>query len=282
MILSAIAPWFGSKRTLAPEIVKHFGPHDTYYEPFCGSCAVLFAKPPSRLEVASDKHSDVINLLKCLREEKQARAIWEFVERMPVSETMFAEASERMKSPIEDEYYCDQFRAIDFLVVSWQGPSGLAGTKNKPRFAKRNTASGGSTAARWRNVGQSIPAWHERLRNVEFRNMDAFEIIEDIPDREGVLVYIDSPYADGSRKGGEYVFDFEPEQHRQLAAMLQRFQYAQVIVSYYACQEIDELYPTFVRHDLTAARKLNNTAGGETSTVDAGECLYVNRGAESK
>ena len=167
MILSAPLPWFGSKRTLAPEIVKHFGPHDTYYEPFCGSCAVLFAKSPSRLEVASDKHSDVINLLKCLREEKQDRAIWEFVERMPVSETMFAEAAERMKSPIEDEYYCDQFRAIDFLVVSWQGPSGLAGTKNKPRFAKRNTASGGSTAARWRNVGQSIPAWHERLRNVE-------------------------------------------------------------------------------------------------------------------
>lgn len=37
MKISAIAPWFGSKRTLAPRIVEVLGEHRAYWEPFCGS-----------------------------------------------------------------------------------------------------------------------------------------------------------------------------------------------------------------------------------------------------
>lgn len=44
-IITAIAPWFGSKRTLAPRIVAELGSHRAYWEPFCGSMAVLLAKP---------------------------------------------------------------------------------------------------------------------------------------------------------------------------------------------------------------------------------------------
>lgn len=44
MKIRAIAPWFGGKRTLAEEIVRELGKHTQYFEPFCGSAAVLFAK----------------------------------------------------------------------------------------------------------------------------------------------------------------------------------------------------------------------------------------------
>lgn len=37
-------PWFGSKRTMADEIVAELGKHTQYFEPFCGSMAVLLAK----------------------------------------------------------------------------------------------------------------------------------------------------------------------------------------------------------------------------------------------
>lgn len=37
--ITAIAPWFGSKRTLAPRIVAELGKHTSYFEPFCGSCS---------------------------------------------------------------------------------------------------------------------------------------------------------------------------------------------------------------------------------------------------
>ena len=32
--ITAIAPWFGGKRTLAPKIVQQLGKHTQYFEPF--------------------------------------------------------------------------------------------------------------------------------------------------------------------------------------------------------------------------------------------------------
>ena len=48
MKIKAIAPWYGSKRTLAPRIINQLGPHTTYVEPFAGSLVapgVAFNKP---------------------------------------------------------------------------------------------------------------------------------------------------------------------------------------------------------------------------------------------
>ena len=60
--IGAIAPWFGSKRSMAPIIVSELGPHSAYWEPFCGSMAVLMAKPPCIMETVNDLHADLINL----------------------------------------------------------------------------------------------------------------------------------------------------------------------------------------------------------------------------
>ena len=43
--IKAIVPSFGGKRTLAPQIVAELGEHRAYWEPFCGSMAVLIAIP---------------------------------------------------------------------------------------------------------------------------------------------------------------------------------------------------------------------------------------------
>ena len=38
-----IVKWTGTKRLQSNEIIKYFPNYiDTYYEPFCGSCSVLF------------------------------------------------------------------------------------------------------------------------------------------------------------------------------------------------------------------------------------------------
>jgi DNA adenine methylase len=46
--ITALVPWFGSKRTLAPEIVLELGPHRWYGEPFLGSGAVLIRRTARR------------------------------------------------------------------------------------------------------------------------------------------------------------------------------------------------------------------------------------------
>lgn len=51
-VIGALQPWFGSKRNLAPEIVRELGPHVKYDEPCCGSCAVLLANALHRFKRA--------------------------------------------------------------------------------------------------------------------------------------------------------------------------------------------------------------------------------------
>lgn len=41
MKITALAPWFGSKRTLAPRIIAELGKHSAYWEPFCGSLTLV-------------------------------------------------------------------------------------------------------------------------------------------------------------------------------------------------------------------------------------------------
>ena len=48
--IGAILPYFGGKRNLASRIIDFLGPHRVYWEPFCGSMAVLFAKEPVVME----------------------------------------------------------------------------------------------------------------------------------------------------------------------------------------------------------------------------------------
>ena len=51
---TALAPWFGSKRNLAPTIAEELGPHCCYFEPFCGSVAARIESgfdPPSQMNV---------------------------------------------------------------------------------------------------------------------------------------------------------------------------------------------------------------------------------------
>ncbi len=275
--LAAPLPYFGSKRLTAPQIVRHFRPHTSYYDLFAGSHAVVVAKEPSRLEVASELNPDVVNLLKCLANDTHGYELFLFAARHPISEQRFMRAAQRMSEPMPEGEF-NYIRAWDFLLTSWQGPSGLAGTTAKLRFAKRNTSSGGSTAARWRAVAESIPAWHERLRNVEFRNQSAFEILEDIPDRDDVVIYADPPYHGETRRGGKYLFELHPKKHARLAEALNRFNKACIVVSYYVHPELDRMYEGWDRHQIEAPRKLNNTSGGQTDAIDAGEVVYVKRG----
>ncbi len=45
MKIGSLLPYYGCKRTLAPQIIEQLGDHRIYWEPFCGSCSVLFTKP---------------------------------------------------------------------------------------------------------------------------------------------------------------------------------------------------------------------------------------------
>ncbi len=242
MKIKALAPWFGSKRNLAPTIVKLMGEHRVYWEPFCGSMAVLLAKPPCEMETVNDLHGDLINLAKVIQDKELGFQLYDKLSRTLYAEQLFREAKERWISGDGIYGAPDIDRAYDYFVASWMGINGFSGTKrNNYQFALRWCVGGGQGATRWMNVVGSVPAWHKRIQNVVIINRDAFKILENIKDETGVAIYIDPPYFIFD-KGSKYTHDFEDENHVELRDLLDRFKKARVIVSYYDHPKVEMLY----------------------------------------
>lgn len=236
-------PWFGAKRNLAPRIVEMFPKHSAYWEIFCGSLAVLFEKGPCSMETVNDKHGDLINLCNVLRVEATAVELYSRLSRLVFHEDLFHHEAElyrqRGQSPAPDDPSVD--RAENFMICSWFGRNGAAGTQSYNQgFCMRYTKNGGHAAKRWHSAVESIPDWHERLRNVTCVNRDAFELLDRIEDSEGVVIYADPPYL---TKGAKYIHDFSEQDHDRLAESLSRFKHTTVLVSYYEHERL-ELTPS--------------------------------------
>jgi len=280
MKISAIVPWFGSKRTLAPTIVEELGRHRAYFEPFCGSLAVIFAKPETAHETVNDLHGDLINLAWVLQDEKTARVLYEAASRTLCHETLCEEAAAALKRPFDPRgWAADTARAYHFLVASWMSRNGVGGTRrNQLRFGKRYTPGGGHGGQRWANVVESMPDWHWRLRPVTILRGDGFDLLERIEDVAGVAIYADPPYLPSSLSRGRsaYEHNFTAEDHRRLAVLLGRFHHARVVVSYYDAPELAELYPAWTVRKCYRQKNLHVQNRRAEGKCEAPEVLLLN------
>src|SRR5699024_8485286 len=110
---------------------------------------------------------------------------------------------------------------------------GIAGVEKRTlQKATRWTPGGGSGPTRFKSAVESIPQWAERLRYVDILSMDAFELLDKVSDRCGVVIYADPPYLSSTRGGTKYLHDFDQSCHERLAASLSIFNHARVVVSY--------------------------------------------------
>jgi hypothetical protein len=73
---------------MAPQIVQQLRAHSQYFEPFCGSMTVLFAKDSCSQETVNDLHGDLTNLAWCLQAEGSAIEIFDRSVRTLFSESM--------------------------------------------------------------------------------------------------------------------------------------------------------------------------------------------------
>ncbi len=68
-------PAFGGKGKIAPEVWRRFGDVRNYVEPFCNSCAVLFARPPfDGTETVNDADGMIANFWRAVQGDPQAVA----------------------------------------------------------------------------------------------------------------------------------------------------------------------------------------------------------------
>lgn len=279
MIIRALAPWYGCKRGIAPHIVRQFGRHNVYWEPFCASMSILFTKEQASYESVNDLHSDLINLARVVQNEDYALDLYGRVQRTLFTEDMVVQARNVLSHPWNtangDNPNADVGRAYWYMVFSWMGLNGVSGTplSKTGTFAVRYT-QGGNGPVRWRSVAESIPDWHRRLQRVQILQRDAFEIIPRIEDVEGCAIYCDPPYFS---KTTEYVHDFDPNDHDRLWAQLDRFKRARVLVSYYDCKEVRDLYDGWTFVPIRAAKAMANSSKRQTKgRTEADEVLIIN------
>lgn len=279
--IKALEPWFGGKRTMAPEIVNQLGKHQYYFEGCCGSMAVLFAKEPSEHEAVCDLHGALTNLAWVIQHESLSRELFDRAQRTLYSDDLYT-ASKHWLNGWDDGRRSPDTANLDwayhYFVASWMGRNGVAGTDRvNYQIATRWTQGGGSGPLRFRNAADSIPAWCERLRNVHILRRDVFKVLAGIEDAAGVAIYCDPPYLPETMSGkSRYVHDFTTEQHAELAQALRRFKKARVVVSYYSSPKLVGLYPGWAWIDCSRHKHLHVQNKRGMGRKECPEVLLVN------
>jgi DNA adenine methylase len=260
--------YFGGKIALAEHIVALLPEHRTYIEPFAGSCAVLFAKEPSPIEIINDLDDALINFWTMLRERT------EDLERVcaltPHSRAEYARAD------IDEPGIDDLERARRYWVRVNQS------------FGKTaNVATGWSiTVARTQSVPNSIrsrlgrfAAVVERLSAVSIECCDAVDLITRLGMRSDTVLYVDPPYLGTTRSlrhgnGGSYRFEFAGEAaHERLAEALHATN-ANVVLSGYPSPMYESLYGAW---NVVDRRVLAFSSNAKTSTrVHKTERFWMN------
>ncbi|TWT63167.1 DNA adenine methylase [Rubinisphaera italica] len=296
MKVRAITPWFGGKRTLAPKIVELLGKHTQYFEPFCGSMAVLLAKEKSQKETVNDLHGDLNNLARVIADPDQAPKLYLRLMATPMAEELLEQAkyelAEMTAVPESGVTAAMLDRAYWYFIASWMGRNGTAGTARVDyQIAVRWTKNGGSPTVRFQNAVDSLPAWHRRLLNVVILRRDAFKILDRFEDVPQTAIYCDPPYMIDTRSkgrtknggGGHYLHEFEHtsglydrDDHACMAEILRGYRSARIVVSYYDSPKIRELYEGWNFHCHKMNKQLHAQNGRGARKKEAPEVLICN------
>lgn len=292
--ISALVPYFGGKRSLAPRIVEEIcraGRPDFFAEPFCGSMAVSLAMPEIPTHIVSDKNADIVLLATVLADEQDGYQLIDRLGQTTCSEMEYQRAStilERYRSADAENRYNNRTEiAWAVFVAGWLGPNGSA-QDDDGRFCVRWGPGGGDPATRLRSAVDAAASIRERVRRFTILNRDGFEVIGKAVDHPKTALYVDPPYLRDTRGAGSYTHDFEDhgggifalegDDHDRLAVALNRFKQARIVVSYYDAPRLHELYPAprwrFV--DLGEAEGMMNAAG--STQRERREVLIVNDG----
>jgi DNA adenine methylase len=230
VVLMKIAPvlrYPGAKWRIADWIISYLPPHTHYLEPYFGSGAVFFNKPPSNVETINDIDGQVVNLFRVLRE--QPDELVRLIEFTPWSRQEYYESYTLTGDPLED--------ARRFLVRCWQGH----GTRTNSRTGWRNKVTDAKTTdyvAIWARLPRRITAIGSRLKNVQVENTPAVDLIQR-NNADNVLIYADPPYNLNTRSGPMYAHEMNDADHEELLEVLDKHP-GPVLLSGYANPMYDE------------------------------------------
>lgn len=187
-IAGPILKYRGSKWRLAPWILRHFpasATYTTYIEPYFGSGAVFFRKPPSKYEILNDLSGDVVNLFRVLREH--GRALAALVQMTPWARQEYDASYVPICSSCEDRLET----ARRFLVRCWQAQH-LDFTRHTA-WRHQGPNSHSSSTGLWAKLPERLVQTIDRLKPAEIECRPALDLIRRHA-RPEALLYVDPPY----------------------------------------------------------------------------------------
>lgn len=257
---------------MAEQIVGSMDKHSIYVEPYCGSAAVLLAKPPSKHEVINDADGRVVAFYRALRDHEA-----ELVRRLsltPYSHEEYLAAAE----PADPEDVVEVARR--FVVrasqsVNAAGPGGSAGWALS---TSRNQSRPGTFAG----AVDRLPEIAARLRRVAVMHADGLDVVARWAGNPSATIYVDPPYLASTRRAlgpSTYLHDTAgPDHHAKLLSAVVDAK-AQVLLSGYGSDLYRDRLDGWAEIELPTTKPSANRAGG--SATRAAEVLWVNRrGAE--
>lgn len=222
----ALLRYPGSKWRLAPTIAGHFGEHVHYVEPYFGSGAVFFTKPPSRHELLNDANGRVVSFWRTLRDHTD-ELCWA-LETTPWARDEYDESDMLSDDPVED--------ARRFVVRAWQSHASDLSKKTGWK-ARGSSQRAGGMSQRWRKLPAQLRAVADRLADAEIENRDALDVVArfNSPD---TLIYADPPYLMGTRTQSLYGVEVDDDHHARLLELL-RAHLGPAVVSGYSSAMYD-------------------------------------------
>lgn len=203
--MHAILNYPGAKWRLAQQIISLMPPHHSYLEPFFGSGAVLFSKPPSKIETINDLDGDIANFFRVLRREPERLA--REIALTPYARDVFDDAHENKGDS-------DFERAYRFAIRSRMGHGfktyGKTGFKIDV-FAREAAYC----ISQWNATPARLLEAAQRLKEVQIENRPAVELIRRF-NHSNVLIYADPPYLLETRGGKQYRCEMTDADHKEL------------------------------------------------------------------
>lgn len=222
----------GSKRRIAPWIINHMPVHHSYLEPFFGGGAVLFEKPPARIETVNDLDGDVVNFFRVVQNPESREELVNMLTYTPYARQVFNSAFEGTADPIE--------RAARFAILSMQS-HGFC-TRGRGGWKKDVHGREYAYAVRyWNELPESLAEMAIRLKGVQIECRPALELIKAF-NHPNVLIYCDPPYVLSTRGRKQYQYEMDDADHEEMLKALCESR-AMVMLSGYDC----ELYARYLK-----------------------------------
>jgi len=202
----------GSKFRSAPWIVSFFPKHKVYVEPFAGTCAVLFEKRRSEVEIINDADERLINVFRHIQKNPEKLAA--ILQVTPYSEA-FSELRGKSGSLQDAGYYMAKC-AQEFVGGG--------------RYWSPDKSNTRGRVATWNRWFERIAPAAQRLKGVQIMSTDGVNAIRRVADVEDALIFCDPPYA-----GYDKFYDHQVDREAMAEAL--RACRGKVIVSGYEPDE---------------------------------------------